>query len=163
MTRPEMKYRRLGRSNLEVSVLCLGTMMFGDQTDEAEAMRIVADARDLGVNFIDTADVYTKGASERMVGRCLAGERERWVLASKFGNIMGDGKLQTGQFGCVAGYVIKQYRQDVRGQLGIDQLNLGQELCALLWIIMMGAKGRQTYAKSQMIGLAAGGQRPEFG
>jgi len=90
MPNREMPYRRMGCSNLQVSALCLGTMMFGDQTDEAEAMRIVADAREQGVNFIDTADVYTQGASEQIVGRCLAGDRDRWVLASKVGNSMGE-------------------------------------------------------------------------
>ncbi|CAG2153322.1 aldo/keto reductase [Cupriavidus plantarum] len=84
-----MQYRRLGASNLKVSTLCLGTMMFGDQTDEAEAGRIVASARDHGVNFIDTADVYTKGASEEMVGRLLARNRTDWILATKLGNQMG--------------------------------------------------------------------------
>jgi len=90
MQTSEMRYRRLGSSNLQVSLLCLGSMMFGDQTDAAEAMRIVADARAHGVNFIDTADVYAHGESERIVGRCLAGDRERWVLATKVGNSMGD-------------------------------------------------------------------------
>ena len=52
-----MNYRRLGNSNLQVSALCLGTMMFGDQTEAVEAQRIVASARERGVNFIDTADV----------------------------------------------------------------------------------------------------------
>ncbi|BDB28555.1 oxidoreductase [Cupriavidus sp. TA19] len=83
-----MPYRRLGASNLRVSALCLGTMMFADQTDEAEAARIVASARDQGVNFIDTADVYTKGASEQMVGRLLTSNRHDWVLATKLGNAM---------------------------------------------------------------------------
>jgi aryl-alcohol dehydrogenase-like predicted oxidoreductase len=83
-----MPYRRLGASNLRVSSLCLGTMMFADQTDEAEAARIVASARDHGVNFIDTADVYTKGASEQMVGRLLSADRHDWVLATKLGNAM---------------------------------------------------------------------------
>ncbi|MFJ4291561.1 aldo/keto reductase [Cupriavidus sp. NPDC089707] len=83
-----MPYRRLGASNLRVSALCLGTMMFADQTDEAEAARIVASARDHGVNFIDTADVYTKGASEQMVGRLLTAGRHDWVLATKLGNAM---------------------------------------------------------------------------
>ena len=64
-----MLYRRLGDSGLEVSELCLGTMMFGDRTDAATAQRIVASAFDAGVNFIDTADVYAKGASETIVGR----------------------------------------------------------------------------------------------
>ncbi|TFZ07960.1 aldo/keto reductase [Ramlibacter humi] len=85
-----MEYRRLGRSNLRVSALCLGTMMFGDQTDAKEASSIVADARDRGVNFLDTADVYTKGASETMVGELLRGQRDDWVLATKLGNAMGD-------------------------------------------------------------------------
>ncbi|SFE22496.1 aldo/keto reductase [Paracidovorax konjaci] len=83
-----MHYRRLGRSNLQVSALCLGTMMFGDQTARDEAAAIVADARERGVNFIDTADVYTKGASESMLGDLLAGQRHDWVLATKLGNRM---------------------------------------------------------------------------
>ena len=85
-----MKYRKLGRSNLMVSELCLGTMMFGDQTDESESARIVDLAREQGVNFIDTADVYTKGGSETIVGRCLRADRHRWVLASKLGNRMSE-------------------------------------------------------------------------
>lgn len=85
-----MQYRQLGKSNLKVSALCLGTMMFGDQTDAAEAGRIVADAREHGVNFIDTADVYTKGASETMLGTLLKGQRDSWVLATKLGNAMSD-------------------------------------------------------------------------
>lgn len=90
-----MRYRRLGKSNLEVSTLCLGTMMFGDQTTEAEAGRIVASAREHGVNFIDTADVYSKGVSEQIVGRLLQGQRHDWVLASKLGNAMGKGQNQS--------------------------------------------------------------------
>jgi aryl-alcohol dehydrogenase-like predicted oxidoreductase len=86
-----MHYRQLGKSNLRVSALCLGTMMFGDQTDEAAASAIVADARDHGVNFIDTADVYTRGASETMLGKLLHGQRDHWVLATKLGNKMGEG------------------------------------------------------------------------
>ena len=85
-----MQYRQLGSSPLKVSALCLGTMMFADQTDEQVAASIVADARAQGVNFIDTADVYSKGASESMVGRLLQGQRDDWVLATKLGNVMGD-------------------------------------------------------------------------
>ena len=85
-----MKYRNLGNSNLQVSTLCLGTMMFGDQTDKAEASNIVADAHANGINYIDTADVYTKGASEAMVGEILSGQRHDWVLATKLGNPMAD-------------------------------------------------------------------------
>ena len=85
-----MRYQNLGKSNLKVSALCLGTMMFGDQTDQAEAASIVADAYANGVNYIDTADVYTKGASESMVGELLKGQRHHWVLATKLGNKMSD-------------------------------------------------------------------------
>ncbi len=81
-----MEYRRLGASGLKVSVLCLGTMMFGDRTDEAEAGRIVASAREAGVNFVDTADAYAKGESERMLGRLVAADRARWIVATKVGN-----------------------------------------------------------------------------
>lgn len=85
-----MHYRNLGKSNLQVSSLCLGTMMFGDQTDREEGAAIVADARGHGVNYIDTADVYGKGASESMVGELLKGHRHDWVLATKLGNKMSD-------------------------------------------------------------------------
>jgi aryl-alcohol dehydrogenase-like predicted oxidoreductase len=85
-----MLYRPLGRSGVSVSVLCLGTMMFGDRTGEAEAAEIVAACRDAGVNFIDTADVYMQGESERITGRAIARDRHRWVLATKVGNAMGD-------------------------------------------------------------------------
>lgn len=84
-----MDYRNLGRSGLKVSPICLGTMMFGERTDSRAAGRIVAIARDSGINFIDTADVYAKGESERVVGRHIADDRDRWVLATKAGNPMG--------------------------------------------------------------------------
>jgi len=85
-----MHYRTLGHSNLKVSALCLGTMMFGDQTAQPEAAAIVADAHARGVNYIDTADVYTKGASETMLGTLLKGQRHDWVLATKLGNKMSE-------------------------------------------------------------------------
>ncbi len=85
-----MQYRQLGKSPLRVSALCLGTMMFADQTPYAEARRIVSHAREQGVNFIDTADVYSVGQSESMVGELLKGERDQWVLATKLGNRMSD-------------------------------------------------------------------------
>lgn len=86
-----MKYRRLGTSNLKVSTLCLGTMMFGQQTPDDESARIVASAKDHGINFIDTADVYNQGASETLLGKLLAGQRQHWVLASKLGNKADEG------------------------------------------------------------------------
>ncbi len=83
-----MQYRRLGQSGLHVSPLCLGTMMFGDRTDAATSARIIDAALDAGVNFIDTADVYTKGESERVVGPAIAAKRSQWILATKAGNVM---------------------------------------------------------------------------
>ncbi len=85
-----MQYRALGHSNLQVSALCLGTMMFGDQTARDEAAAIIADAQERGVNYIDTADVYTEGASESMLGELLKGRRQDWVLATKLGNKMSE-------------------------------------------------------------------------
>jgi aryl-alcohol dehydrogenase-like predicted oxidoreductase len=81
-----MDYRRLGRSGLEVSTLTLGTMTFGDTTDESAAIEIVAQAHDAGVNSIDTADAYVRGESERIVGRAIRAHRDHWVLATKVGN-----------------------------------------------------------------------------
>jgi aryl-alcohol dehydrogenase-like predicted oxidoreductase len=85
-----MDMRKLGRSGLTVSPICLGTMMFGDQTDEKEARRIIDHARDAGVNFIDTADQYCQGKSEQIVGRAIAKDRDAWVLATKGGNPVND-------------------------------------------------------------------------
>nr|WP_321984572.1 aldo/keto reductase [uncultured Lichenicoccus sp.] len=86
-----MQYRNLGRSGLMVSPLCLGTMMFGGATCEADSVRIIARAHEQGVNFIDTADVYNAGESERVVGRAIADRRDWWVLATKLANPTGEG------------------------------------------------------------------------
>lgn len=86
-----MEYRSLGGGGLKVSPLCLGTMMFGGPTDEPTAGRIVARAREQGVNFIDTADGYAGGRSEEVVGRAIKAERDWWVLATKCANPTGQG------------------------------------------------------------------------
>src|SRR4029077_15965471 len=83
-------YRPLGRSGLKISPICLGTMMFGGPTDEATSTRIVAKAREAGINFIDTADAYSGGRSEQVVGRAISNSRHNWVLATKLANPMGD-------------------------------------------------------------------------
>ena len=80
-----MDYRRLGRSGLMVSPICLGTAKFGDRVNEATAGRLIAMAREAGVNFIDTADKYVLGRSETMVGKLIRRDRDRWVLATKVG------------------------------------------------------------------------------
>jgi aryl-alcohol dehydrogenase-like predicted oxidoreductase len=91
-----MDYRSLGDSGLKVSPICLGTMMFGDRTDKAEAGRIVANAREAGINFVDTADVYAKGESERITGDLVRPHREDWILATKVANPMGEGPNEKG-------------------------------------------------------------------
>ncbi|HUZ09434.1 MAG TPA: aldo/keto reductase [Acidimicrobiales bacterium] len=86
-----MEYRRLGATGVAVSPLCLGAMMFGrfGNTDHDECVRIIHAALDAGINFIDTADMYSRGESEEIVGKALAGRRENVVLATKFHNPMG--------------------------------------------------------------------------
>ena len=94
-----MEYRRLGASGLEVSVVCLGTMMFGDRTSDREANEIVAHAQANGVNFVDTADVYANGESEAITGAAIKAQRAKWILATKVGNAMRDdenGRPHTG-------------------------------------------------------------------
>lgn len=91
-----MEYRKLGYSPLLISPITLGTMMFGGATDAEASLRIMHDARDAGINSMDTADIYNKGVTEEVVAKGIAGERDRWVLASKVGNRLGDGPNQVG-------------------------------------------------------------------
>ncbi len=93
----------LGRSGLRVSPLCLGTMLFGSQCDEATSVTILDEAAGLGIDFLDTADVYpvppgpaTWGRSEEILGRWLRGRRERVVVATKCGNRVGPGPNDAG-------------------------------------------------------------------
>jgi aryl-alcohol dehydrogenase (NADP+) len=91
-----MDYRKLGENGVAVSPICLGTMMFGDRTGRDEAARIVAHAKAAGVNFIDTANAYAKGESERIVGELIRPDRAHWVLATKVANPMGEGPNDRG-------------------------------------------------------------------
>jgi aryl-alcohol dehydrogenase-like predicted oxidoreductase len=91
-----MEYRRIGRSGLKVSEICLGTMSFGTQIGLDEARPIVDLAYDAGINFIDTADGYGRGASEEILGELLKSRRREVVLASKFFNPMGPGPNDSG-------------------------------------------------------------------
>ncbi|MCX2861486.1 aldo/keto reductase [Paucibacter sp. PLA-PC-4] len=116
-----MHYRSLGKSQLQVSTLCLGTMMFGDQTDLAEARSIVAHAREHGVNFIDTADVYSTGASETIVGALLKdGARHDWVLATKLGNKM-SGRPNESQYS--RAWMLRECEASLQ-RLGTDHLDI---------------------------------------
>ena len=91
-----MEYRRLGSSGLKVSEVCLGTMTFGHGTNAAEAERIVQAALDRGVTFFDTADGYSNGESETMLGRALGKRRRDAVIATKVFNAMGPGPNDSG-------------------------------------------------------------------
>jgi aryl-alcohol dehydrogenase-like predicted oxidoreductase len=91
-----MKYRRLGTSGLKVSVLGLGCNTFGRFTDAEQTARIVHTALDRGVNFFDTADVYSAGVSEELLGRALAGRRHQAVVATKVHGPMGEGPNDRG-------------------------------------------------------------------
>jgi len=91
-----MRYRTLGRTGIKVSEMCLGTITFGDQVSEADAISLTALAMDAGVNFIDTANRYVKGRSEEIVGKAIKGRRGDVVLATKVGNEMGTGPNDVG-------------------------------------------------------------------
>jgi aryl-alcohol dehydrogenase (NADP+) len=115
-----MQYRNLGSSGLNVSPLCLGTMMFGAATDEATATRIVAKAKDQGVNFIDSADAYNGGKSEEIVGRAIGNSRHDWVLATKLANQMGQG---ANRGGLSRKWVIQAAEESLR-RLGTDYIDI---------------------------------------
>ena len=91
-----MNYRRMGRTGLKVSEICLGTMTFGHGTDEGESKRMVDLAFEAGVNFFDTADGYANGNSELLLGKALKGRRRDAIVATKFFNPMGPGPNDSG-------------------------------------------------------------------
>ena len=94
-----MNHRILGRTGVRVSPLCLGAMMFGawGNKDHEQSVRIIHRALDAGINFIDTADVYSRGESEQIVGKALAGgKRDHVVLATKVHGTMGDDPNEAG-------------------------------------------------------------------
>ena len=115
-----MRYRSLGKSPLQVSELCLGTMMFGDQTDAGRSAAHRRHAREHGVNFIDTADIYTLGRSEQMVGQLLKGQRDHWVLATKLGNKMGD---RPNEQGYSRAWMLRECDASLQ-RLGIDHVDI---------------------------------------
>jgi len=116
----KMEYRRLGDSGLEVSPICLGTMMFGDRTDAAGADRIIASALDAGINFIDTADAYAWGAAEKIVGAAIRAKRRHWILATKVANPMTAKPLDGG----LSRRWITQACDDSLARLGTDYIDI---------------------------------------
>jgi aryl-alcohol dehydrogenase-like predicted oxidoreductase len=91
-----MQYHNLGKAGVKVSPICLGTMMFGGQTSEADSIPIMHKALDQGVNFFDTANIYNAGESEVVVGKAIADRREKVVLATKGRGPMGEGPNDKG-------------------------------------------------------------------
>ena len=119
-----MNYRPLGRTGVLVSPLCLGAMNFGGPTDEADSVAIIDRALDGGINFIDTANVYNAGESERVVGKALQanGRRDQIVLATKVYGKMGDGPNHQG----VSRYHILKACEDSLRRLQTDHIDLYQ-------------------------------------
>ena len=120
-----MNHRILGRTGVRVSPLCLGAMMFGawGNKDHAESIRIIHRALDAGINFIDTADVYSAGESEAIVAKALAGgKRERLVLATKVHGTMGDDPNQSGNS---RRWIMQAVENSLR-RLGTDWIDLYQ-------------------------------------
>src|ERR1700728_1099717 len=119
-----MNYRPLGRTGVQVSPLCLGAMMFGPwgNDDRADAVRIIHRALDAGINFIDTADVYSAGASEEIVGQALQGRRDDVFLATKFFMPMTDSPNDRGGY---RRWIIREAENSLR-RLNTDYIDLYQ-------------------------------------
>jgi aryl-alcohol dehydrogenase-like predicted oxidoreductase len=119
-----MTHRQLGSTGVQVSPLCLGAMMFGawGNPDHDESIRIIHAALDAGINFIDTADVYSRGESEEIVGKALAGRRDDVVLATKVHGPMGD---DPNQFGNSRRWIIREVEDSLR-RLDTDWIDLYQ-------------------------------------
>ena len=120
-----MELRPLGRTGVAISKLCLGAMMFGTwgNTDHDESIRIIHRALDAGINFIDTADIYSAGESEEIVGKALAGgRRDDVVLATKFWSAMGE---DPNRRGASRRWIIREVESSLR-RLNTDWIDLYQ-------------------------------------
>jgi aryl-alcohol dehydrogenase-like predicted oxidoreductase len=127
-----MEYRNLGRTGLKVSELCMGTMQFGWTADESLAFQILTKSYDAGVNFIDTADVYSRwapgnpgGVAETIIGKWLKANkipRERVVIATKVRGRMGEGPNDEG---LSRGHIMNAVEGSLR-RLGTDYIDLYQ-------------------------------------
>jgi aryl-alcohol dehydrogenase-like predicted oxidoreductase len=120
-----MELRTLGRTGVKVSPLCLGAMMFGSSgnTDHEASIRIIHDALDAGINFIDTADVYSGGESEQIVAKALAGgRRDEVVLATKVNGAMGEDANERGNS---RRWIVREVENSLR-RLNTDWIDLYQ-------------------------------------
>src|ERR1700684_1369026 len=122
-----MRYRTLGSTGIQVSPYCLGAMMLGSwgNDDHDEGVRIIHRALDAGINFVDTADVYSRGDSEEIVGKALKGRRDSVVLATKVHGTMGDDPKDPNQQGNSRRWIIHEVEQSLR-RLGTDYIDLYQ-------------------------------------
>ncbi|HEU0316792.1 MAG TPA: aldo/keto reductase, partial [Solirubrobacteraceae bacterium] len=120
----DMEQRTLGRTGVKVTPLCLGAMMFGawGEPDHDESIRIIHAALDAGIDFIDTADVYSAGESEEIVGKALKGKRADIVLATKLGIPMDDDPNHRGGS---RRWIITEVENSLR-RLGTDWIDLYQ-------------------------------------
>ena len=119
-----MRYRSLGTTGVKVSPLCLGAMMFGQigNPDHDDCIRIIHRALDAGLNFVDTADVYSAGESETIVGKALAGRRDDVVLATKFHAPMGSDPNRQGNS---RRWIMQEVEESLR-RLDTDHIDLYQ-------------------------------------
>ena len=119
-----MEMKRLGKSGLQVSRYCLGAMMFGamGNSDHDDCIRIIHRALDAGINFIDTADVYSQGESEQIVGKAIQGRRDNLVLASKFFFPMGE---EVNQQGGSRKWIVREVENSLK-RLNTDYIDLYQ-------------------------------------
>jgi 1-deoxyxylulose-5-phosphate synthase len=117
-----MNYRLLGRTGVRVSPLCLGTLNFGGGTGEADSIRLLHASLDAGVNFVDTGNIYHAGESERILGKGIAGRRDRVVVATKFQGRTGDGPNDGG----ASRLHIIAACEDSLKRLGTDYIDLYQ-------------------------------------
>lgn len=119
-----MDYRILGRTGAKVSPLCLGAMMFGQRgnADHDDSIRIIHRALDAGINIVDTANVYSTGESEEIVGKALRGRRDRVILATKVHGVMGDGPNDQGNSRI---HILREVENSLR-RLQTDYIDLYQ-------------------------------------
>ncbi len=118
-----MEYRRLGRTGVHVSSLCLGCMNFGWKTTKEDGIAIIDRALDSGINFVDTANVYARGASESIVGKALKGKRDKVVLATKVHGRMDDDDINAA--GSSRRHIIEQCHASLK-RLKTDYIDLYQ-------------------------------------
>lgn len=122
-----MEYRKLGRTGVEVSSLCLGCMNFGGRTDLETSCKMIASAVEHGVNFLDTANVYSRGESEKVTGEAIQrmGNRDEIVLASKVHGRMKDGEHQPNRYGNHRRMIIEECHNSLK-RLQTDYIDLYQ-------------------------------------